>query len=132
MRCKVEYVYDKSPYDMRCKVEYVYDKSPYDMTLYIDTDTMINHDISDIFTVLERFDLAMIHDFARKRVVDLSNPKTPSGYLFANDKRYNSIPYSFPEYNGGVMAYRKNKKVKHFFSEWKRIYHEMIKLTRYD
>ena len=39
---------------LRCKQE-ILSLSPYDKTIYIDTDTYINHSITDLFEMLERF-----------------------------------------------------------------------------
>ena len=51
---------------LRSKIDYM-DQSPYDLTIFLDTDTVINHDITDMFDILETFDLVAAHDLARKR-----------------------------------------------------------------
>jgi|GEM_PF-5340734 len=54
------------PNHSRAKVDYL-KYTPFKNTLYLDSDTQVVEDITDIFSLLERFDLAMAHDFARKR-----------------------------------------------------------------
>ena len=36
---------------LRCKTNYMY-KSPYDKTLFLDTDTYINHNLDDMFEII--------------------------------------------------------------------------------
>lgn len=43
-----------------------------------------------------------------------------------NLKEINEIPDSFPEYNGGVIAYKMNKRVKIFIYEWDNV-HSVVK-----
>ena len=80
------------------------DQSPYDLTIFLDTDTVINHDITDMFDILETFDLVAAHDLARKR-------KKYSEAI----PEYGRIPYSFSEVNTGVLAYRKSEHTKRLF-----------------
>ena len=85
------------------KVVYMY-QSPYDYTLYLDTDTYICDDISDIFSLLEHYDIAAAHS-------PLRSGKTREG-----------IPDSFPEMNSGIIAFRKSPEVKEVFSKWLELY----------
>ena len=55
-----------TPSHIRSKVDYVY-LTPFKKTVYLDSDTIIARDISDIFDSLSRFDVALTHDYARKR-----------------------------------------------------------------
>ena len=97
---------------IRAKVDYV-DQTPYDETIFLDTDTIINHDISEMFGILEKFDFAICHDLARKRESICS--KIPE---------YSQIPYCFPEVNPGVMVFKKNEKVLNFFKSWREIFYK--------
>jgi hypothetical protein len=115
----------------RCKM-FVLHKSPYTKTLYIDTDTMINHDIEEVFEILDKFDIALVHDFARKRCVNFEHKKVPKGYEFSKLPEYNNIPYAFPEYNGGVILYKKSEQMDQFFSDWANKYNEIKMYTTYD
>lgn len=87
------------------KVVYMYE-SPYDYTLYLDTDTYICDDISDLFTLLEHYDIAAAH----------------SGLRSGKGKKKEGIPDSFPEMNSGVIAFRKSPEVKEVFSKWLELY----------
>ena len=95
---------------MRCKIDYIYD-SPYDYTLYLDSDTKINYGIREIFEILDRFDIALVHDFARK--LNWKSKVVPE---------YEEIPYSFPEYGEGLVLFKKNSKTKKFFELWKKLF----------
>lgn len=64
-------------------------KSPYKNTLFLDTDTYIMTDISHLFEILYRYDMAIAHA-----------PRRTS----ANS----TIPSWFPEMNSGVMLFRRN------------------------
>ncbi len=75
-------------------------RSPYDRTLYLDSDTRVYGDLQDIFALLDRFDIAAAH--------------APIRQVFEQ----RDLPDSFPEYNGGVVAYRDNDKVRCFFDSW--------------
>lgn len=93
---------------IRSKVDYI-SKSPFDFSLYLDADTAINADISDLFRVLERFDVALAHAMHRNSKVGLIPWRI-------------EIPQAFPQFNGGVILFRKSTEVKAFFLEWSRCY----------
>ncbi|MGR6468846.1 hypothetical protein [Rhizobium sp. PAMB 3182] len=105
-----------SPAHKRAKVDYI-SQSPYEYTVYLDNDTEILARIDDDLNVLDRFDIACTQDFSRKssqwaRVID----------------SYRDIPYAFPEFNSGVIFFRKNQLVSDFFSLWaSRFYEHMNK-----
>jgi hypothetical protein len=81
-------------------------RTPYEKTLYLDTDTYICSDISDIFELLEKYDIAATH-----------NQKGTS-YTIGD------IPNAFPEYSSGVIGFRDNKLVTNFLSTWKSYYQQ--------
>ncbi|MFW6368713.1 MAG: hypothetical protein ACOCZ9_03145, partial [Spirochaetota bacterium] len=76
----------------RSKVEYLA-KTPFERTLYLDSDTRVLTDISEIFALAERFDVALAHAHRRNA------RKTTQQWR-------EEIPPSFPQYNCGVMFYR--------------------------
>jgi len=84
---------------------------PYEKTLRLDTDTYVCDDISDVFEVLERSDLA----------VPFAPPRTRPIY----DANGIDIPEAFPEYNGGVLAYNDSEAVHTFFEEYGQNYHDL-------
>lgn len=82
------------------------DKSPYDRTLFLDTDTYICSDISDIFDILEKFDIAASHAALRVTRKDSLVPKT------------------FPELSSGVIVFKKSPEISRLFAEWFSLYKE--------
>ena len=95
---------------IRSKVDYLA-KSPFDQTLYLDTDTYVITGIEEIFGLLERFDLAATHAPFRNWKLSNTTWKT-------------SIPVSFPQYNGGLIAFNRNEKVLQLLAAWQKAYHE--------
>ncbi|SLN38482.1 Glycosyl transferase family 8 [Roseivivax jejudonensis] len=79
--------------------------SRFDRTLYLDSDTRVVTDLSDLFRVLERFDLAVCHAHARERKKTNAIWKT-------------DIPSAFPQLNGGVLLYRRSPEVDAFLQDW--------------
>ena len=51
---------------LRAKVDYM-DQSPFLKTVFLDTDTVIVRNCDDMFELLERFDVSIVNDYARKR-----------------------------------------------------------------
>ncbi len=79
--------------------------SRFDRTLMLDCDVVILADISDIFQVLDRFDIALAHDQERNSL-NAQNPwRTP-------------LPNAFPQFNGGVIAVRRNGKILEMLGKW--------------
>jgi len=105
---------------IRPKVDYI-DFTPYDETILLDSDTIINHDIMDMFDILEKYDLGICHDLARKRdnVAALIPP-------------YKNIPYSFPEVNPGVFVFKRCDEVDLFFKTWKTYFYKYHSVWPYE
>ena len=89
----------------RSKVDYM-SKTPFDHTLYLDTDTALNADISELFRVLERFDIAVAHAHRR------NDPSCLGVWRL-------ELPRAFPQFNSGVFLYRKTPQVIRFLEEWR-------------
>jgi hypothetical protein len=87
-------------------------RTPFDATLYLDTDTRIVGDLTGVFRLLERFDLA-----AAQR------PRQPRRIARGRHWRHD-VPPHFPEYNAGVILYRRTPQVLGFFRDWKAAYVE--------
>ena len=85
------------------KIKYI-GKSSYDYTLFLDTDTYICDDISELFDLLDKFDIAAAHDCQKS--------------TFAK----NDLPKSFAEFNTGVLLFKKSQKVKKFLIDWGKIH----------
>jgi len=105
---------------MRPKIDYI-NLAPYDQTLFLDTDTIINHSLDDLFGILDKYDIALAHDLARKRKK-----------FFHTIPEYGKIPYSFSEVNTGVMAFNKNEKVKNLFELWKANFYKYYSVVPWD
>jgi hypothetical protein len=78
----------------------------FDKTLYIDTDTYFTDDVSEIFEILDNYDVAAAH--AAKR-----------------DPPQADVPDAYPPFNAGVIAMRKNDNLRQFLQEWKSNTNEM-------
>src|SRR5271166_2514080 len=78
--------------------------SPYDFTLFLDSDTYVCDDISDLFTLLEEFDIAVAH----------STYRAVYGVPL--------VPDNFPEFNSGVVLFKKSPQIMRSFSEWLKLY----------
>jgi hypothetical protein len=105
------------PSHVRVKVDYI-SRSPFEETIYLDSDICVVRDISDMFDILKKYDIAAIHDFARKR--EKYSKLVPE---------YDEIPYSFSEVNGGVFAFKRNDRTERFFELWNRKFYENYKKT---
>lgn len=113
----VEYLYVIQPKHKRTKIDYI-SQSPFDKSVYLDSDTLIVKNISDIFDLIARYDVAVTMDPARKR---LSISKKIS--------EYRDIPYAFPEMNGGVFAYSSTDKSKKFLNLWQKYFYKFYTQT---
>lgn len=82
------------------KVKYFYYPA-YEHTLFLDHDTYILGDIRDIFTMLEDgdFHFAAAHDVGRQAGWD-------------------NVPYCFPTFNTGVLAYRRCDEIERLMKYW--------------
>lgn len=86
-------------------------QSRFEQTLYLDTDVMVVADISHLFSLLERFDIAMCHAHLR------NTTQAPSPWS-------TSIPFAFPQLNSGVVLYSKRATDAGFFDLWQQAFHK--------
>lgn len=93
----------------RSKVDYL-PRSPFQRTLYLDADTRVCADIREMFDLLDRFDIAFTHAHLRAWT-----------YRQAWTRQ---LPYSFPQFNGGVILYKNSEPVIEFLEKWKTAFHE--------
>lgn len=93
--------------DSRLSTDYF----PYDQNLYLDADTLVCADISELFNILDQADLALAHNVGRTNW-------DKSAYI----KNGVHIPETFTEYNTGVVAYNDCSEVHRLFSDWNRIF----------
>ena len=102
---------------IRCKQRYLLD-SPYDKTIFLDCDTYINHNLNDIFDVLDKYDFVGVHDYARKRIFNIPE--------------YMKIPYCFSEVNTGMMGYNKCENTTKLVKMWNYYYNKYKHVTPWD
>ncbi len=79
--------------------------SRFEETLYLDVDALALLDIRDGFDILEAYDVALCHDQWRndpKAVVDCTRP----------------LPNAFPQFNGGLLFFRRTPEVRAFLEAW--------------
>ena len=103
---------------LRCK-QVCLEYSPYEKTILLDTDTYVNHNLNDLFDMLDKYDIVGCNDYSRKRVF----PKIPE---------YMKIPYAFSELNTGMVAYKKNKNFKRFIDLWNNYYKKYENVVPWD
>lgn len=93
----------------RSKVDCLH-RSRFARTLYLDADIRVIHDISEMFTVLDRFDVALAHAHARNR--------RQTRAVWRRD-----LPDAFPQLNSGVMLFKSSAAVVELLREWAWAYH---------
>jgi hypothetical protein len=87
--------------------------SPYDETLFLDSDTYVCGDLSDLFAVLGAFDLAAAH--------------APARAIYEVE----GVPDSFPEFNTGVILFRRSLGVQGVLCSWAELFaHDLERLRR--
>lgn len=79
-----------------------------DRAIYVDSDTIITGDCSDIFNLLDNFDFAAAH--------------SPVAY----DDKLDTIPDVFVQYNCGVMGFVISQEVKDFFQKWESVHMQLM------
>lgn len=82
------------------------DLSPFDKTLYLDSDTYVWDDVSELFDLLDQYDLAVARTPGLPPVAD--------------------IPAPWQLYNCGVIAYRDSPATTSFLNHWQDLYQEML------
>ena len=79
-------------------------QSRFDRTIYLDADMCVVADPTDIFDLLDRFDLAAVHNQHRNSDHALQTWRQP-------------IPAAFPQINGGLIAIRRSEPVLKLLAE---------------
>ena len=95
--------------------------TPFDRTLFLDSDTYVCGDLSEVFDLLEEFDIAVAHAPVR-RAINKFLEKRDGTQVDSHTLDIMSIPLSFPELNCGVIAFRKTPEVIRFFDDWLALY----------
>lgn len=82
--------------------------SPFERTLYLDTDTFVCLPITELFVLLDRFDLAVAHGQMRVRDTDAETLAD----------LYTLVPLSYPQFNTGVLLYKQSPAFAQFMQQW--------------
>lgn len=85
--------------------------SRFERTLALDCDTIIVGAITDLFDLLDRFDIAAAHDQWRNGAAAQKGWKK-------------QLPAAFAEFNGGVIVLRKSAGTDRFLEDWARAVRE--------
>lgn len=83
-------------------------ESPFERTLFLDTDTYVVESVTELFDLLDRFDIAAAHAPWRRSIKWTRNNEDP----------ITDVPRSFSEFNTGVIAYKKSPEISKFFDLW--------------
>jgi hypothetical protein len=86
-------------------------RSPFARSLYLDADTRLVADVRDVFVLLDRFDIALAHAHARNRAATLAVWRQP-------------MPDAFPQFNSGVIAWRRNPATQALLEAWPQHYRQ--------
>jgi Nucleotide-diphospho-sugar transferase len=87
--------------------------SPYTETLYLDADILPLKPIASIWDYLEQADLGMVRD--RTPTIGQCN------HIGTKERRHTlrTLPASTPQYNGGLLLWRKSSATQDLFAEWR-------------
>lgn len=95
-----------------------FQETPFDKTLYLDTDTYMAGNVSELFELLDVYDIGMSY-------VPAYDPK-------ARESLTDEVPEAFPLLNCGVILYTKSDGVLSLFKEWEELYRETFDQTATD
>lgn len=74
----------------------------FEKTLFLDSDTYVTEDLSNVFDLLEDFDIAAAHSFT--------------------GQAHSKVPHSFAEHNTGVLAFRDTEATDLLFQRWRNLH----------
>ena len=83
--------------------------SPFDLTIFIDTDTYLAEDISNLFELLGKYDFLAAYAPGREQ-----------------GRFGDKIPPYFPEFNTGLIGFTKSQEAKGVLKSWSEIYKDQI------
>jgi hypothetical protein len=105
------------------KVDYFFE-SPYQKTLYLDADTKVCEDLTPMFELLDRCEMAIAHDPGRGKYIKKYLGQTPVGKGERKRNFISKAPSSFLPVNSGVILYKMTDSVVAFFKAWQKAFHE--------
>lgn len=89
---------------------------PYERTLFLDSDTFICGDLSELFELLDRFEFGGAH----------SPGRICSGSCYQID----GVPDSFAQFNSGVLLLKRTAAARDLLKRWQDLYDQDIKFYR--
>lgn len=89
-------------------------ESPYDRTLFIDADIIVLEPFAELFDLLDRFDCAATHEEYVN--TDWFN-RYPRG----------DVPSSFPEFNTGILLFKRSVRMDGVLKDWEVLYAQFLK-----
>jgi hypothetical protein len=88
-------------------------ESPYEQTIFIDTDIFVVQPFDELFALLDRFDCALTQEEYLNTDWDNNYPRP-------------DIPLSFPEFNTGLLVYRRSPETAALFTKWSELYRSFL------
>jgi hypothetical protein len=88
-------------------------QTPYERTLFVDADIYVAEPVPELFSILDRFDFAATHE----------------EYLntdWSNHYPRPDIPPSFPEFNTGILAYKRSPAMDRVLRDWSDLYRSFL------
>jgi hypothetical protein len=88
-------------------------QTPYERTLFIDADTYVVDPVPELFTILDQFDCAATHE------------------EYVNTDWFNhyprpDIPACFPEFNTGILVFKRSLRMNRVLEDWPKLYQSFI------
>lgn len=90
----------------------IYKYASHDKELYIDCDTYITSDLSNVFRYLNYYDIAI------RLNQNFQTSSNKGGYVILDSLKVSDLPH----WNGGFFAFKKNNNVEIFFHNWEQNY----------
>ena len=88
-------------------------ESPYERTIFVDADIYVAQPFPELFSLLDRFDCAATHE----EYLDTD--------WFHHYPRPD-IPASFPEFNAGILLFRRTPSVDRLLARWNDLYKKFL------
>jgi hypothetical protein len=90
-----------------------FQQTPYERTIFIDADIYVAEPVPELFTILDHFDFAATHE-------EYLNTDWWNRYPRPD------IPPSFPEFNTGILAYRRSPQMDSVLKDWSALYQSFL------
>ncbi len=88
-------------------------QTPYERTLFVDADIYVVDPVPELFAILDQFDFAATHE-------EYLNTDWWNRYPRPD------IPPSFPEFNTGILAYKRSAQMDGVLKDWSELYRSFL------